>query len=131
MNVRVPTERASAILGDAEFCSRHAETGDNCKDVQDPLWFGLLCRSLWPAKAWLMLMQLFGVKERSAHNYASGSCPGADLLRDMLRSDHGYRVLSWIMRDDPPEWWSVLQQELKVAALAREVWKQLDGVMTK
>lgn len=129
MNVRVSDERASAILGDAGICSRHAETRDNCKDVQDPLWFGLLCRWLWPAKAWLMLMQLFGIKERSAHNYASGSCPGADLLRDILRSEHGYRALSWIMRDSPPEWWTVLQHERQLAAVARTMYGQLGEVL--
>lgn len=107
---------------DAVPCTRHAKSDGNCNIMQDPQWFGVLCRALWPTKPWLMLMQLAGIKERSAHNYASGQyAPNAEVLRDLLRGPEGYLVLVWLMHVDPPTWWADLQRERKDAAKLKKV----------
>lgn len=47
----------------------------------------------------------------------------------LLRSREGYRVLSFIMDHDPPAWWLNVQSELRLAILARDIFKQLEPVM--
>lgn len=106
MHGMIPSGRDGSSKRPAPICSEEAAAGFNCKDVRGPLFFGLLCRHVSPSKPWLWLMQTANLKERSAHNYASGhNMPQADVLRDLLRSPDGYKVLSWLMQCEPPQWW--------------------------
>lgn len=115
----------------AEVCSDAYQAIHDCSILQDPLWFGVLCRFLWPAKPWLMLVQLAGIKERTAHNYASGTHPPpASVLVALLRSAEGFRVLRYIMDVEPhPQWWLVIQYERRLAALAKDIFARLGEVV--
>jgi hypothetical protein len=112
----------------APVCSAATIRSPDCKDVQDPLWFGLLCRSIWPSKPWLMLQQIAGCKERTAYNYAAGSCPPADVLRDILLSDDGEAAMEWMAKDGAPKWWLRRRRDRELAALAIEIFKRISAI---
>jgi hypothetical protein len=91
-----------------------------CGELQDSAllgWFAHLCRYLWPTKPWLRLMQLLGVKERTAHNYASGAHPpSGETFLKLLWSDDGYRALKFVMslNPNPPTWWVNVEHALEI-----------------
>lgn len=114
MHGNLDDEFTRAMSATAPTGSAATIRSPDCKIVQDPLWFGLLCRHVWPSKPWLMLQQIAGCKERTAYNYASGSCPPADVLRDILRSEHGFIALGWLMQDDPSPWFVELRRHAEI-----------------
>ena len=92
--------------------------------------FVLMLRQLWPVKADMALAEYAGVRDRTARSYRNGERePPLSVLWMLLRSREGYRVLSFIMADDPPDWWLVFQNERQLAALALNIFKQLEGAV--
>lgn len=99
----------------------------------DSLWFALMLRTVWPVKAEAALLQFSpATADRTARAYKRGDrMPSATVLRDLVRGDEGYIILTAIMATDPPTWWVNLQAELQFAAKCRafhrEVTEQLRG----
>ena len=116
MNARVSIDGNNATSVAAQV--RH----DSAKDS----WFADLVKTLWPIKGSAALEQYTRCADRTARAYASGDRePSASVLRDLLRGDEGYRVLTWVMGDHKPTWWVVLQHERRLAALANQIFGQL------
>lgn len=93
-------------------------------------WFPLMARALWSSKAPAAICDLAELDEeedRKARKWASGfnEVPGW-LVVVLLRSKEGFRVLTWLMSDNPPDWWWSFQQERKLAAIARDIFKRLE-----
>ncbi len=96
-------------------------------------WFAQLVQDLWPIKGAVAVAEYAQCPDRTARNYQGGhSEPPASILRDLLRGNEGYRVLTWIMAATPPAWWLNVQSELRVAKAYRDVKPKLreifDGI---
>lgn len=125
MSERLATDDARATFVGAP-CGQ--ETGTI---VPEKVWFALLAKALWPVKAAIAIEQYAGCPDRTARAYTSGDRePPASVLRDLLRGDEGYRVLSQLMDGCPVAWWGVIQRERKLAALANEIFERV-GVLVK
>lgn len=69
-------------------------------------WFVEMVRALHPKKPGAALHDLTGYDERLCQKYAAGSVkPSAYFLRNLIRSDEGWRHLVAIMDDCEAEWW--------------------------
>lgn len=108
---KVTHHDARATFIAARSCHDTEAENFNGTIVPERLWFALLARALWPIKSAAALEQYAGVPDRTARAYQRGDRePTASVLRDLLRSNEGYRVLSHIMRDRPPSWWVELER---------------------
>lgn len=102
--------------------SRSAEAisvaADNCRQWQhlaDALWFAALCRELWGENAAKELCFLLGKSDRTCRAWAAGDCePPARVLAHLIISDHGLRVVSWIVRDAALTWWANVQRAIRI-----------------
>lgn len=85
-------------------------------------WFGAMCRKFWEFKAAAHLHFFTGRSDRTCRAWASGANdPDATTLAILLRSDHGYRVLKFIMQGSTATWWIVLQAAINdISKLAAE-----------
>ena len=97
--------------------------------AKDP-WFADLVKNLWPIKGSAAVEQYTRCPDRTARAYASGDRePPASVLRDLLRGDEGFRVLTYVMHGSAVTWWAVVQHERELAAMARNIFNQLETVM--
>lgn len=130
MGTRVADESARAIFPEAR--SSHEIRGGDFHGtiVPEPLWFAVMVRTLWPVKAAAAIEQYTGTPDRTARAYQRGDRePSATVLRDLLRSTEGFRVLKAILDPAPPQWWRNVQSELRLAVLARSIFNQLETEM--
>lgn len=74
------------------------------------LWFARMCRELWKFKVAAHLHFLSGRSDRTCRAWAAGENDSdATMLAVILRSDHGYRALKFVMRGSDATWWIILQ----------------------
>ena len=85
-------------------------------------WFAGLVAALWPERQRAkMLRFITGIRsERTARAWASKKEPRAWVLALLLRSDHGWRVLSYIMRGSTATWWLNVQHGLRLAEAIKQ-----------
>lgn len=118
---------------DAESAATNAEATcgrETGTIVPEKIWFALLVKTLWPVKAAIAIEQYARCPDRTARAYTSGDRePPASVLRDLLRGDEGFRVLSQLLDGFPVTWWIVIQRERKLAALARDIFDRVGEVM--
>lgn len=106
----------AAISRQSQYLLRH-----DGKIMPDGEWFPIMALELWREKVAANLQVFFieggdpkpAVSDRTLRSWASGgSEPPATRLVYLLRSTDGPRVLCWIMRNDPPKWWTDLQRAI-------------------
>ncbi len=69
-------------------------------------WLPALAKSLWPAKPAATLHFLTEAPERTCYEWVRGKVdPPSRVVIKLLRSDQGWRVLEYIMRDNSQRWW--------------------------
>ncbi len=69
-------------------------------------WLPGLAKSLWPAKPAAALHFLTNAPERTCYEWVRGKVdPPSRVVIKLLRSDQGWRVLEYIMRDNSQRWW--------------------------
>lgn len=99
-----------------------AGIGEEDRQIWPKTWFANLINELWPVKGAIAVTQYSGIPDRTARNYQSGhSEPPASVLRDLLRGNEGYRVLTWVMAGFTPTWWLVVQHERAVYARLKDL----------
>lgn len=120
MHPRITADEKPATFPAAQV--RH----DRAKDH----WFADLVKNLWPVKGPAAIEQYTRCPDRTARAYSSGDRePPASVLRDLLRGDEGYRVLTFVMSGYPVTWWIVIQHERAVYARLRELSPALQGII--
>lgn len=116
----------SRVSIDADRATKVGAQIGRARHDRAPNWFSALVAELWPVKGPAALAQYARCPDRTARAYSSGDRePPASVLRDLLRGDEGYRVLTHVMRDREPTWWVILQHERRLAALANQIFGQL------
>lgn len=126
MDARVTADETRATFVEAE-------SGRSSGHIWPKIWFAQLVQELWPVKGAVAISQYAGCPDRTARNYQGGhSEPPASVLRDLLRGDEGYRVLTWIMCGFTPTWWLVIQREravhARLKALSPTLREIIDGI---
>lgn len=88
------------------------------QDSAEPLWFALLCRSLWGANAPKELQFINGRSDRTCRAWASGdSPPPVNILLMLLRDQSvGRRVFDYCMRDCDAAWLLELRRAERITA---------------
>lgn len=87
--------------------------------LAEPLWFAIMCRELWGANASKELHFVLSDRwsERTYRGWTSGDNePPASALAALIASEHGFRIVAWIVRDAFAGWWSKMQRALRIAA---------------
>lgn len=117
----------TAISTAADSCHRqHATDASHAQrqHLAEPLWFALMCRALWPENAPKELQFILansarpslGRSDRTARAWATGeSEPPVSVLLALLLSDHGWRVLEYLLGATVLGWWTRLTRALRIA----------------
>lgn len=114
MDVRVRDDASASISTEAR-CGHDDAAADFSGTIVPVCWFAPFVRALWPVKAAAALEQYTGAKERTARAYQSGERePSASVLRDLIRSPEGFRVLRALVEDNPPDWWREVDRALRI-----------------
>jgi hypothetical protein len=87
--------------------------------LAEPLWFAVMCRELWgvnaPKELGFVLTDRWS--ERTYRGWSSGDNePPASALAALIASEHGFRIVAWIVRDTFAGWWRNMQRALRIAA---------------
>lgn len=127
MHGNLPAEAQRAIFpratsgGDSTDQSNVARSGE--KSVG---WFAALARKLWGRKAWASIVFLAKAPDRSAQRWvADDGEPGSSVLRDLIRSDDGGRVLDALLVGCKAKW-AIDYRRGQLAIAQLDQWKQLD-----
>lgn len=105
----LPARAQRAIFTDDKTVSEILEEKIADKNVSEGAnWFRRLARSLWRKKPGAALAYLLGQPEdRNHHRWAAGDVePKASVLRSLLRSKDGERVLEFVMHGCREPWWT-------------------------
>jgi hypothetical protein len=122
MREESPGNGLSANVGAAIVCRDGNDSGNNLPD----LCFAIVVRDVWGVKAPMAIHTYTGTPERTARHWSSGAGDStAQIVIGLIRSVEGYRLLSRIMRDDPPDWWRNMQRLLALAAIAEEFFERM------
>lgn len=122
MDARITADENRAT----DFAARNGEARHN----RATSWFSSMVAELWPIKGPAAVSQYTRCPDRTARAYASGDRePPASVLRDLLRGDEGYRVLTYVMCGFVPTWWLVIQQEHRVVEQLRALSPALRGII--
>lgn len=91
-------------------------------DSDDNGWFVIPARDLLGSDPGLALHVLTGISESSGYRYANGSrgVPG-NLVRWLLRSDHGRQWLNAIMDGSTVEWWRDYQRAERISFALKDI----------
>lgn len=91
-------------------------------DSDDNAWFSVPARVLLGSDPGLALHVLTGVSESSGYRYANGSraVPGY-IIRQLLRSPHGWQWLAAIMDGCKEPWWVETKYGRRAVAALKEV----------
>jgi len=113
----------SATASNVAAISRQANPvrQDHAARLVQGEWFPIMALELWHQKVSAALGVFFieggdpvEVSDRTRRAWASGESElPAYRLALLLRSSEGPRILCWIMRNDPPEWWLALQGAIR------------------
>lgn len=81
-------------------------------------WFGRIVREVFAdCDPGVSLHETTGAELRSCYRYASGRVrPPHSVLRSLLRSEYGWRVLQLLMRDCSSPWWLEMCRAVEVPA---------------
>ena len=112
MGVTIPDDSAPAI-------SAPATSRQRWQHLAEPLWFAVMCREFWGTNAPKDLHFILGDhwSERTYRGWAAGDNePPASALAALIASEHGFRIVAWIVRDAFAAWWSNMQRALRIAA---------------
>lgn len=114
MHGSIPTASLAAIK--APVRSDSEKTIAVQMDSDDNEWFVVPARDLLGSDPGLALHVLTGISESSGYRYANGSraVPG-NLVRWLLRSDHGRQWLNAIMDGSTVEWWRDYQRAERIS----------------
>lgn len=91
-------------------------------DSDDNEWFVAPARDLLGSDPGLALHVLTGISESSGYRYANGSraVPG-NLVRWLLRSDHGRQWLNAIMDGSTVEWWRDYRRAERISFALKDI----------
>lgn len=109
--------KPSEVVSDLQTSGQSANGGIQPKSCS----FAEVTRDVWGAKAPIAVEEYTGRLARTCRAWTSAEYEApSSIAFDILRGKEGYRFLARVMRDDPPDWWLVLQRALAVAKLADE-----------
>lgn len=78
--------------------------------------FAQVVRDVWSVKAPAAVHQYTGRPDRTCRAWCADIEAPASAAFGCLRGDEGYRFLSRVMRDDPPDWWVNAERHRKLGA---------------
>lgn len=103
---------ANAKTPPAEAGGEKAETGVISQVLRN------LLAELFPIKTWGKVAAVLGLSDRGARHRMEGTRAfSADELAALLRTEHGYRVLTAVMADAAPSWWRICAPLMEVAEI--------------
>lgn len=103
-------ESEAASLPAAGLCRENIQR----HHLAEPLWFALMCREIFGPNAAKELQYLLSKSDRTCRAWASGdSEPPAGILATLIVSEHGFRIVAWIVRGTAVVWWSNVQRALR------------------
>lgn len=120
MHGSIPTASMAAIKATVRSDSEKTPTVH--LDSDESGWFVRPARDLLGSDPGLALHVLTGISESSGYRYANGSraVPG-NLVRWLLRSDHGRQWLNAIMDGSTVEWWRDYQRAERISFALRDI----------
>ena len=111
--MRGVSDEAAEAANNCAAESRREVSGPNHRGniLPQAEWFALMAREIWRFKVAANVQAHTGYAERTCRSWGSAeSEPPARVLALLLRSDDGPRVLEYIMRENPPGWYTALRQ---------------------
>lgn len=113
MRTALPVEPTETTAAAAGFCHQR-------QHLAEALWFAEMCWDLWGDNAakdlrFVLAKHDIHKSERTCRAWASGECePPARILALLLVSDHGFRVVKWIVRSSGLTWWANVQRAIRI-----------------